>query len=291
MHGGKARPPAGAGARNAPGEEPNSKHHAANASHQVSAVDRALTIAGFTLLEAFRTRMPWLVLAIIVLLLGGSLFFQGLAITESLRFQIGFLAATLRPATVFVLSLYVISSMAREFNDRSTELILSLDLPRGAYLLGKFAGFSALATFAAGLSGAVLAFMAPAFPVLLWTLSLVCELWIAVAVSLFCVVTFNHILPSASFVLGFYLLGRSITTLQLISGSTLLDSSPGHKALTWGLDAVALLIPRLDSFTQTAWLVDHTGSWSTLAAILAQTAIYTALLLAAALVDLYRKNF
>jgi len=51
-----------------------------------------------------------------------------------------------------------------------------------------------------------------------------------------------------------------------------------------------LLLPHLDSFTRTEWLLYHTGSLAALAPIAAQTAIFVSLMAAAALFDLYRKN-
>jgi hypothetical protein len=57
-----------------------------------------------------------------------------------------------------------------------------------------------------------------------------------------------------------------------------------------GLDLVAVLLPDLDVFTQTGWLV-YGGGMQDLVPIVMQTVIYVGLLSAAALFDLYRKNF
>src|SRR5689334_16593626 len=74
-------------------------------------------IARFTLLEALRTRLPWIAVIMAGLLFLASLFVQHIAIAETTRMQSGFLAASLRLLTVFVLSLHVAASMVREFND------------------------------------------------------------------------------------------------------------------------------------------------------------------------------
>ena len=58
------------------------------------------TIARFTLIEAFRTRLPWLFAIVLALILGAAYFVQQLAITESARLQIGFSAAATRFAAV-----------------------------------------------------------------------------------------------------------------------------------------------------------------------------------------------
>src|SRR5262245_28212845 len=113
-------------------------------------------IARFTLLEAVRTRLTWVVLAIMGLLFLGSLFVQHISITETGRMQTGFLAAALRLACVFVLSLHVAASMVREFNDKGVELLLALDLPRAGYYLGRFVGFAVIAAALALAAGAIM---------------------------------------------------------------------------------------------------------------------------------------
>lgn len=250
-----------------------------------------LTIARYTLLEGLRARLPWLALLMLLVLFGASVLVGQLAITESLRMQTAFLAATLRPAAVFMLSLHIIGSMAREFNDRGLEFILSLDIPRASYVLGKLLGFALIGLLLALAVGAVMTLRAPAPDAALWGISLACELCLVAALSLFCVIAVPQIMPAASFVLGFYVLARSIGAMQLMSGSAVGgDASLGQQAVPRLVDLFALLLPRLDSFTQSAWLVDQTGSWGLVAGIVAQGTIYVGLLAAATMIDLYRKN-
>ena len=272
------------------------------------AIRRVPTIARFTMLEARRTRLPWLVAAVLIGLLLLSVFVQQVAITETHRLQMGFLAAGTRLTMVFVLTLYVAGSMAREFNDKGVDLLLSLDLPRAGWYLGKLAGYlgialaMALAATAAlavpsvavsALAAAGLAFAPLALPpdLPLWGLSLACELTLIASLTLFCVITFAQPMPAVSFVAAFYLLGRSIAAMRLLAGSQLLDPQ-GWSALVSArvVDALALLLPDLSRFTATAWLVNATGDAAALAYVVAQTALYAALLVLAGLFDLYRKS-
>lgn len=248
------------------------------------------TIAFYTFREALHARFWGLAALIVVAAVAGGFFVQQVAITDSGRIQTAFLAAILRPAAAFVLSLFVISSMVREFDDKRLELFLSLDMPRAAYAVGKLAGFAAIAVPLAACVCLPLAVVAPAGQAAMWGASLLCELWIVAALSLFCVLTFSQTLPATAFVAGFYLLARSIGAIRLIGGSSPGDDGPTARLMAHAADAVALFLPRLDEFTQTAWLVNASGDWRQLAPIAAQTLIYTALLVSAALVDLYRKN-
>jgi len=107
-------------------------------------LNKIAIIARFTLLEAVRTRLPLVALAIMALLFLGGLFVQHISVTETARMQTGFLAAALRLSLVFILSLHVAASMVREFNDKGVELLLSLDLPGPATTWADFSVSPAL---------------------------------------------------------------------------------------------------------------------------------------------------
>ena len=250
------------------------------------------TIARYTLLEALRTRLPGLVLAAIALLTAASFFVHEIAITESARLQTGFYAAGMRFGAVFMAGLYVLASMTREFNDKGLDIALALDLPRSHYILGKLAGFLAIAMLIAAAVSVPLAFFAATQAVLQWAISLACELAIVVALGLFCVVTFSQLMPAASFVLAFYLLARSLTAIRLMSAQPLTGADAlSHQFIGWLVEALALVMPALDAWTRTAWLVNQSAVWSDIGIQAFQSALYIALLTAAAMFDFYRKNF
>jgi ABC-type transport system involved in multi-copper enzyme maturation permease subunit len=276
-------------------------------------LSKVLTIARFTLLEAVRTRLLWIVLVILALLFLGSEFVQHIAITETERMQIGFLAASARMAAVLILSLYLASSIVREFNDKVVDLLLSLALPRAGYYLGKFLGFVGIAVAIATLASltilaATLFDMASAklithsnagnisalvsgATLAQWGVSLALELTLVAALTLFCVITFAQIMPAVSFVIAFYLLARSISAVRLLSTSQLLAPNDwNNRAIAHLVDALGWLLPDLDRFTSTAWLLDHSATLSDLYLNVIQTLVYASLLLGAGLFDLYRRN-
>ncbi len=248
------------------------------------------TIAFYTLLEALRNRLTWLLLLVAFIGIGLSGFLNELALTESRQIQVAMLAAFLRFSAVFLLATFVVTSMVREFNDKGLELLLALPLPRAAYLLGKLLGFAALAVVPAVLFGLLTAFFTPLLQTTLWTISLICELWIVAAFSMLCVLTFNQIMAALSAVMGFYLLARAISAMQLIGNDPLSAHSTSQQVIGFVINSLSALLPHLDEFTRTDWLVYQTGTWATLSVLLLQSAICLTLLCAAALFDLYRKN-
>src|SRR5262245_14725349 len=177
------------------------------------------TIARFTLLEAIRTRLPLVVLAVFGIVWAGSYFVHQIAITESARLQSSFFAASARLASVFMLALYITSSLAREFNEKGLELVLALDLPRSSYLIGKLTGYVVIGAVLAVVAALPLIGLVPAEVAAVWALSLALELAIVSAASLFCIVTFNQIFVAVTLIAGFYLLARSITAMRLMAES------------------------------------------------------------------------
>ena len=253
---------------------------------------RIATFARFGALEAVRTRLPLVAAVVIFTIFGAGYFVREIAITESVRFQTAFYAATVRYATVFIAALYVIASVSREFQDKGLDVVLALDVPRAEYVIGRLAGFVAAAVALAVLAGAPLLALTGWEAAAQWTLSLAVELMVVVALSLFCVLTFNQVMPAASFVFAFYVLARAITAIRLISANPVAGAdSLSHQTMSWFIEGVALVMPALDQWTRTGWLVDQPTSWAGIATILGQGAVFLVVLAAAAVFDLYRKNF
>ena len=251
---------------------------------------QASTIAYYTLLEALRNRLMWLLVLILVLAIGISGFLGDMAVTEQKEVQVALLAAFLRLTGVFLLATFVVTSLVREANDKGLELVLALPLPRAGYVLGKLAGFALLALLPALLFGGLLAFFVPPLQAVFWTLSFTAELWIVAAFSLLCVLTFSQVMLALSAAMGFYLLARSVTVLQQIGQSRFAPEALSQDVINGVMKGIGYLLPRLDEFTRTEWLVYHTGGWSVLGPLLGQAGIYLGLLTAAALFDLYRRN-
>jgi ABC-type transport system involved in multi-copper enzyme maturation permease subunit len=250
-----------------------------------------VTIAAFTLLEAVRNRLLWLVVAFLVAGFGLTEFVGEVAITEAREFQSGFLAAFVRGFSVFMISLFVITSVVRELNDKGLEIVLSLPIPRASYFFGKLGGFLLLASITTLLCGLGVLLYAPPGQVLIWSISLWCELGIVIAFSLLCLFTLSHVTLALSVVMAFYVLSRTIGAFQLIGeGPLAATTALSQRFINAFLDGFAFVLPELYNFTLSEWLIYHTARWSDLLPILGQSVIYMALLAGAALFDLYRKN-
>ena len=251
-----------------------------------------LAITRYTALEAVRTRYIWLVLALVAAGMAIATFTGDLAITETAPTQAAITAAVLRLAAVLLVALFVATSVHRDFSDKSVELMLSLPLPRSGYYLGKLGGYALVAVLTAAPLSGLLMYLAPGTSGLVWGMSLVLELVLVCAVSLLFALAFNQVTAAISATLLFYLLGRSIAAIQLMAHGPLANQAQLSQRVMNGLvDALAYLLPDLDRFSQSSWLLYSGDDGSLLTPLVVQTLIYAVLIAGVSLFDLNRKSF
>ena len=249
-----------------------------------------LTVARLAVIEAARGRFAWLVAGFLLAGLTLALFAGELAITESQGFRAGILGAWLRACAVFTISLAVVASVVREFNDKGIELLVSLPVPRATYFAGKLVGFAGIASASALACALALAGFAPPAQVAIWAASLLLELLVVVSISLVCVITFAQLTQAMSVCLAFYLLSRAMAAMQLMVHEPVGASETAARQFArMFVDSLAFLVPDLDRFTESEWLIHGTGTIADLGFAATQSAIYVALLGAAGVFDLYRK--
>ena len=250
----------------------------------------AATLARFVLLEALRSGLPWLAAAAIVLVVGLAAFLSEVALTESRLLQAAVVAAALRAGAVFLVVAHVASSTLREINDKGLELMLALPLPRATHYLGRLAGFALCAGALSAAFALPLLLWGTPGAVALWGLSLACEAALAAAAALFFSMTLAQLVPAMAATLGLYVLGRAIGTLQAIASGPLSSPSLGADLQRYAVDALALVLPRLDGVTRSDWLLYGAPSAATWAYAIAGLLAYAALLTAAGLFDFHRRS-
>ena len=250
-------------------------------------------IARLTLLEARRNRLLWLVAIVVAAGFALAQFLAQVALTETHAIRLTVLAASFRLAAAFMLANFVVASVQREFADKGVELTLALPVARASFCLGKLLGFALCATALAALFAAAL-WLGPGADIVraaAWGGALAAELAIVASMGLFCALTLASSTGALAAVFGFYLLARSVGAMQVIAASPLVDEAGAVHALVDTLvDALALLLPRLDLFARSVWLTGAAPSSGELAIVYGQAALYVVLLAAAALFDFYRRE-
>jgi ABC-type transport system involved in multi-copper enzyme maturation permease subunit len=254
-------------------------------------MDAFFVIARYALLEARRSGVPWLVAASLVATLLLSAFLAQVAITETRELQAALVAALLRACAIFIVVTHVVSATVREHNDKVLELGLSLPIARGAYYLGRLAGFAASGALVALASALpLLLFAQDTASVALWGISLALECLLAASLALFFSMTLAQVVPALAASLALYLLGRSMAAIQAIAASPLVSEAALQAAGRHVIDAVALVLPRLDLATRSEWLLYALPTAFDIARCFAGLLAYSLLLAAAGLFDFHRRN-
>ncbi len=251
-----------------------------------------LTVARQSLAEAAYNRLSWLALALLLLAWLFTEFIGALAITEHRAIQATVLASLLRLTGVFLLVLFVVASVLREQQERALESLLTLPHPRAAYVLGKALAHAVLALILAIACGLLLLLHAQAAVVVPWTVSLACELVLAAAFGLLLAFTFRQTVAAVAAFAVIYFLARAMGALLLmLAQPTFSYRGWGEAFIEHFIAGLAWVLPGLYRFTDAGWLAAAGLPDGALGYVLGQTLVYLPLLLAAAMVDLYRREF
>lgn len=247
-------------------------------------------VARYTVIEALRGGLPWIAAGCVLAVAAASLFLSHVSISEGAALQAAFAASLLRFCAVFMLAAHVVASFAREASDKGLELALALPVSRPAYYLGKLLGFAGVAALIATAFAAALLFWGRPPDVAAWGLSLALESALAGAAALLFACVITHPVAALAATAAFYLLARAMAAIQAIASGPLADESAAGRAARWVVDAIALLLPRLDAATRSDWLVYGAPAAGDAALIFGGMALYIALLAAAGLFDFSRRN-
>jgi ABC-type transport system involved in multi-copper enzyme maturation permease subunit len=248
------------------------------------------TVAYYLLVEALRSGLPWLAAACAFAVMGLAGFLSQVAITEATALQASVAGALLRACAVFLLIAHVVASVSREANDKGLELALALPISRPAYYLGKLLGYTCAGALLATLFALPLLAWAKPADVAAWWISLAAETALAAAAALFFASALTQTAAAIAATVGLYLLGRSIAAIQAIAGGPLAGDSVPAQVARWAVDAVGLLLPRLDAVTRSDWLLYGAPAAGEFSQVLAGLALYILLLMAAGLFDFSRRN-
>jgi hypothetical protein len=220
-----------------------------------------------------------------------ALFLGGTALVEQRQFAAVLTANAARIVVVLSLVLITCFHIRRAFEAREVDILLSRPIARRDFVLAHVLMLVLLAAAAAVLAGiAVAALARPTWAALAcWTLSVFVEGTIVAVTALFLALMLTGGVASTLACLGFYVLGRMIGVLSGIAAAA---SHPGpiDGALDQVVAVLALVLPRLDLFGRSAWLVHGLGDETGVGLALLQGALYVLLLGAAASFDFGRRQ-
>lgn len=244
----------------------------------------------FVLLTALRDRLFAGLFTLVAVGFALAIYLGDAALVEKGQTTVVYAGGAAR--TILVLGLIVFQAfhIQRLYETREIEAVLSRAISRERFIFAYWAGFAVVAVLlAAPIIALVMLFQLSFEGAVWWASSLVLEAFIVVAFAVFAGMTLEKAVPAVFATIGFYVLSRLMSFFLAISASTPVD---GVNSIAVPLsDLMSLLVPRLDLFAQTRWLVYGPGAADSMTILVVQTVLYVSLLLFAAMFDLRRKRF
>lgn len=253
------------------------------------------TIIRYTLLTASRDLLFIGLCALIFIAYGFSVFVGNTALVEQQQMSLAYFAGSSRIILVTGLIVFVCFHVRRAFDNREVESILSKPVSRSGFVVSYWLGFAIMAVIAALPAIGIIAFLnTPDLTGLAyWSLSLILEISLVMAFALVSSLIMKSAVSAVMSTCAFYLISRlmGFFTIAMDNPTSLLGSSPFAAMLEMILKFISTILPRLDMFAKSEWLIYGVAGQNDLWIFPAQSVIYILLLLAMAIFDFKRKQF
>ena len=214
------------------------------------------------------------------------------AFIEEKEMTITYAAGSCRLILMVGLIVFVCFHIRHAFDTKEIDVILSRPISRTNLVLAYWLGFSVVSLLLAlpviGIVAVLGILNGAGFAA--WATSLVLEALLVVALGLFSALALRSAVASVLACMGFYVLSRMMAFFVITAQSGIFNETK-FEVLKWALVGLSTVVPRLDFFAQTEWLVyglDSARDWQLFAL---QAAIYIPVLLVASVLDFKRKQF
>ncbi len=214
------------------------------------------------------------------------------ALVETQEMTLTLVAAVSRIILAVGLTVFVCFHIRSVFDSREMDVMLTRPISRARLVVAYWLGFAVVATLLVlPVLGALLVIKPLSWSGLCaWMGTLLAETWLVVAVALFCSLLLSSAVSSVMASLGFYVLSRMMAFFIMASHGA--GAGEGVFAYAgYALTAISTLIPRLDLFAHTEWLVYGVNAPQEWQLPLIQVVIFIPLLLTAAIIDFRRREF
>jgi hypothetical protein len=126
----------------------------------------------------------------------------------------------------------------------------------------------------------------------IWSVSLLLESWLVVSIALFAALTIKSGVGTVLSSLAIYVMSRMMGFfLAATNGTSIFKEHEINVGTQWLMKGIAMVVPRLDFYAKSNWLIYGPKSYEDLTLFLMQSAIFIPLLVAASVIDFKRKQF
>jgi len=214
------------------------------------------------------------------------------AFIEEKEMTLTFASGSARVILMTGLIVFVCFHIRSAFDTKEIDVILSRPISRSNLVISYFLGFSFVGFL---LSIPVLAILAiigvPNFSgFLFWAFSILLEIFLVVALALFSAFTLRSAVTSVLGCMGFYVLSRMMAFFVYTSHSGMV-SEPKFAVLRWALQAISTMLPRLDFFGKSEWIIYGLKSANDWQIYATQATIFVPILIIVTMIDFKRKQF
>jgi ABC-type transport system involved in multi-copper enzyme maturation permease subunit len=233
----------------------------------------------------------FLFFALAIAILGAatlSMFLGSNSLSEQSETSMVFAAGVVRGVLVLGLTIFTAFSISRFFDNREIELMVVRPASRASFVFSFWIGFSMVALLFVLFSSIVLyLFSSPNLEgFLFWSGSLLLETMLILALTMAAALILRSAVSAVMLSLGFYILSRLGGFIMMIV------TKPGPETIENDIFlAISAIIPRLDFFAKTEWLVYGITDAGDIGRYMIQAAVFTILLLGIAIYDFQRKEF
>lgn len=253
-----------------------------------------LSTVRYVLLTAIRDRLfLGLLLAVLAAAYISSVM-GSTAMVETKQMAVTFTASSARIIIMVGIIVFIGFHMRNAFDTREIDVLLSRPISRTSLVIAYWLGFAVVATVLV-IPAVVLVYVMGLINVtgfMLWALSLLLESYLVVSLALFAALTASSGVATVLASLAIYTLSRMMGFFVITTKSGMLfHQAEINIGATWVLNAVSTVVPRLDFFAKSSWLVYGAKSYDDLTLFLMQAGAFIPLLIVASVIDFKRKQF
>ncbi len=253
------------------------------------------TVLRYVLITAMRDRLFIGMLAALILATGISATLAATSMLEVQEMTLAFSAAAARIILMLGLIVFVAFHVRQAFDTREIDVMLSRPISRSKLVFSHWMAFALVALVMTVIAALVIWFVSPLSMegFLGWSLSLLLEAWLVVAFTLFASLILSSGAISVLVSAGFYVLSRMMGFfIASLEGRTIFESPEINMMTHKALEAISVMIPRLDFYAKSSWLsYGFDDAMHAMSLVAIQSAIFIPLLLTAAIIDFRRRQF
>lgn len=252
------------------------------------------TTTRFILLTAIRDKLFPALFILILAVIGITRALASTAMLEDQQMHMVMSAGLARIIINIGVAVFVCFHVRSMYDSKEIDVMISRPLSRPKLVFGLWCGFSIVATLLCIASSAVLFLLSPIdiAGYVTWSGSLLLECWIMVAIALFASLTNKGAVTSVMVTFTLYILGRLMAFFVATANSKMIFKDKWLNDIAeYGIELISVIIPRLDMFADTEWLLYGVTDKADIAFFTTQGMIFIPFVLALSIIDFSKKQF